>query len=162
MRLRLDHRRRRHNFRFLFLGFRVHNDAFLFVNRRGQSLTFLARAGPGLWRQMSSVNARDKSRRLRLNRIRPSNDSEAIARKCARKSAWPVRAGIIPDQPPALFSTSVCGYRPASGIGRITFCRAPPCEPCLRAQRDRERGWRDRGQCEHDAPLSRDARSRGV
>jgi hypothetical protein len=51
---------------------------------------------------------------------------------------------------------------PESGIGGITFCRAPPYEPCLRVQRDRERGWRDRGRCEHDAPLSRDARSRGV
>lgn len=51
---------------------------------------------------------------------------------------------------------------PASGIGGITFCRAPPYEPGLRGQRGRERGWRDRGQCEHDAPLSRDVRCRGV
>jgi hypothetical protein len=60
------------------------------------------------------------------------------------------------------FYASVYGYRPAFGIGGITFCRAPPYEPCLRAQRDRELGWRDRGQCEHDAPLSHVARYRGV
>ena len=99
------------------------------------------------------MNAIDAAKNAHTSQ-RPSAFTAVLARRLGRTGA----GGLI-DHPALLF---ISIKRPDDPIAGFTFYRVPPYEPCLHAQRDRERGWRDRGRCGHDAPLSRDAHSRGV